>query len=84
MSTLNPNKGRGFSHLDDDGSDKLISGSTTGQIIAWDFKTGVQLHKLESKLQIMCVRVRWPLVVACTSSWTKYDIKYIINSIKFP
>ena len=55
-----------FSHLHSDG-DKLISGSNNGQIIAWNFETGDQLYLVESNMEIMSVRVKWPLVASCTA-----------------
>ena len=45
-------QGRGFTHLDNHG-DKLISGSSSGEVIAWDFQTGSHLHSIQSDIQIM-------------------------------
>ena len=65
---------RGFTHLDSHG-DKLISGSSSGEVIAWDFQTGAHLHSIQSDIQIMSLRVKWPIVVICTFSFTDDDKK---------
>ena len=58
----------GFTHLDyDDRNEKLISGSQDGELVAWDFNSFKQLHSVDSKLEVMSVRVSWPLVAACSS-----------------
>ena len=58
----------GFTHLDYDnnGNGKLISGSQDGELVAWDFNNFKQLHSVDSKLEVMSVRVSWPLVAACS------------------
>ena len=55
----------GFTHLDNDG-DKLVSGSVSGDVVAWDFSTGTKIGEICSKQRIMSLNVRWPLVVTCT------------------
>ena len=55
----------GFTHLDNDG-DKLVSGSVSGDVMAWDFRTGTKIREICSKQRIMSLNVRWPLVVTCT------------------
>ena len=56
----------GFTHLDQE-EDVLVSGSGQGEIIAWDFKTCQKICEVQSHLPIMTLRVKWPLVVACTT-----------------
>ena len=56
----------------DDDENYLVSGSTTGEVIAWDFQTGQKLHMLDSKQRIMSLKVQWPLVVTCTFNY-RYD-----------
>ena len=35
--------------------------------MAWDFNNFKQLHSVDSKLEVMSVRVSWPFVAACSS-----------------
>ena len=64
-------RSEGYTHLDDDGN-YLVSGSTTGEVLAWDFQTGQKLHKLDSQQRIMSLKVKWPMVVTCTFNY-RYD-----------
>ena len=41
--------------------------------IAWNFKSGERLHTLQSKQAICALRVRWPLVVTCTTEFELSD-----------
>ena len=53
---------KGFSHLDHDG-DFLVSGASHGEVIAWDFKSGKRLYKVQSKQCLVALRVKWPIVL---------------------
>ena len=56
----------GYTHLDHD-REFLVSGSGYGEVIAWEFKTGKKVHKVESNQAIVALRVKWPLVLTCAN-----------------
>ena len=55
----------GFTHLEQD-ENILVSGASTGEVIAWNFKTAEKIHVLQANQRIMCLQVQWPIVITCT------------------
>ena len=67
-----PRTENGFSHLDSD-HNRLVSGSTNGEIILWDFETGKKLKTIDAKQRIQSLKIKWPIVVTCTADCKSFD-----------